>query len=58
MFGHAVFARATVGAHPSHLRLASDTDSLTDYRGGWGELSGKESRHTVLYEKVCGLGNN
>ena len=27
-------------------------------RGGWGELSGKESWHTPLYEKVCGLGNN
>ena len=27
-------------------------------RGGWGELSGKESWHIPLYEKVCGLGNN
>ena len=27
-------------------------------RGGWGELSGKESWHNPPTEKVCGLGNN
>ena len=47
-----------------HLRAGIRTGSISDVnkpprgRGGWGELSGKESWHTAIYEEVCGLSNN
>ena len=47
-------------AQPSSAQPGpADADAFERLRGGWGELSGKESWHTPpLYEKVCGLGNN